>query len=215
MEQALGVFGEEMLHWLCVLRQSPVRPPAEHVHRQANLLLDELKSSKLAQEELQMESVDDGMFALAAYLDEIAMQFPDLRPVWANHPLQATRWMTNNAGVEVFQRLDRVRQGPKTVFATYVVVLGLGFQGRYGLPGVDRYALTQLRQQLHIQMGIDVERDWSGGVLKPSRSDEANAVAPREPWYRSVWVGRVLAILAVLSALAALSLVLAKNLNLG
>ncbi len=212
MEQTIGVFGEEMLLWLCVLRQSPRRPPAEHVHRQANLLLDELKGSKLALE-LPVETVDDGMFAIAALLDELAMGLADLRPLWANHPLQATRWMTNNAGVEVFQRLDRVRKGPKNVFATYVTVLGLGFQGRYGLPGADRYALAQLRRELHIQMGIDVDRDWTGGVLKPSRSEEATRVAPREPWYRSVWLGRALAVLVVLAAGAALTLVLYRNLG--
>jgi type VI secretion system protein ImpK len=212
VEQTIGVFGEEMLLWLCVLRQSPQRPPPEHVHRQANLLLDELKGSKIALG-LPVESVDDGMFAIAALLDELAMSMPDLRPLWANHPLQATRWTTNNAGVEVFQRLDRVRQGPKNVFATYVAVLGLGFQGRFGLPGADRYALAQLRRELHIQMGVDTDRDWTGGVLKPSRKEEANRVAPREPWFRSVWTGRALAVLAVLSALATLSVVLARNLG--
>ena len=63
-------------------------------------------------------------------------------------------------------------------------------------------------------MGIDTDRDWAGGVLRASRKEEAENVAPREPWYRSVWLGRALAILLVLSALAALSVVLAKNLNL-
>jgi type VI secretion system protein ImpK len=212
VEQTIGVFGEEMLLWLCVLRQSPRRPPAEHVHRQANLLLDELKGSKIAME-LPVESVDDGMFAIAALLDEIAMSLPDLRPLWANHPLQATRWTTNNAGVELFQRLDRVRQGPKNVFATFVTVLGLGFQGRYGLPGADRYALAQLRRELHIQMNVDTDRDWTGGVLRATRQDEATRVAPKEAWYRSIWVGRALAVLAVLSALGALTLVAVRNLG--
>jgi type VI secretion system protein ImpK len=207
VEQTIGVFGEEMLLWLCVLRQSPRRPPPEHVHRQANLLFDELKGSKIALS-LPVESVDDGMFAIAAIVDEVAMSLPDLRPLWANHPLQATRWMTNNAGVELFQRLERVRQGPKNVFATYVTVLGLGFQGRFSLPGADRYGLAQLRRELYIQMGCDPDRDWAGGVLRASRKDEAERVAPREAWFRSVWVGRALAILALLSALGVLAGVL-------
>jgi type VI secretion system protein ImpK len=211
VEQTIGVFGEEMLLWLCVLRQSPRRPPPEHVHRQANLLLDELKGSKIALG-LPIESVDDGMFAITALVDEVAMSLPDLRPLWASHPLQATRWMTNNAGVEVFQRLERVRQGPKTVFATYVTVLGLGFQGRFGLPGADRYGLAQLRRELYIQMGVDTDRDWAGGVLKASRRDEAERAAPREPWWRSVWLGRALAVFVLLSALGALAAVLVGNL---
>ncbi len=213
MEQTIGVFGEEMLLWLCVLRQSPTRPPPEHVHRQANLMLDELKSSKVAMG-LPVESVDDGMFVIAALVDEVAMSLPDLRPLWASHPLQATRWMTNNAGAEVFQRLDRVRRAdaPKNVFATYVAVLGLGFQGRFGLPGADRYALAQLRRELHIQMGVDVDRDWTGGVLKASRKEEAERVAPQEAWWRSVWVGRAIAVVALLASMGVLAALLVRNL---
>jgi type VI secretion system protein ImpK len=198
---------------VCVLRQSPQRPPPEHVHRQANLLLDELKGSKAAME-LPVDAVDDGMFAIAALIDEVAMTLPDLRPLWASQPLQASRWMTNKAGDEVFQRLDRVRaKGPKSVFATYVTVLGLGFQGRYALPGADRYGLAQLRRELHIQMGVDTDRDWTGGVLKATRPDAAAEVAAKEPWYRSVWMGRALAVLALCSALGALAVVLHGNLQ--
>jgi type VI secretion system protein ImpK len=212
VEQSIGVFGEELLLWMCVVRQSPTRPPAEHVHRQANLLLDELKGSKMGQE-LPVQSVDDGMFVIAALFDEFAMMLPDLRPVWANHPLQATRWMTNNAGVEVYQRIERVRQGPKSVFATYVTVLGLGFQGRFGLPGADKTQLQALRRDMSIQIGIDPDRDWKGGVLKPSRAELAANVAPKEPWYRSIWLGRALAVLLLLGALTTLTIILARNLG--
>ena len=139
------MFGEEVLLWMCALRQSTTRPPPDHVHRQANFLLDEVRASKLA-EELPSQSVDDGLFAVAALFDEMAMALPNLRQLWASRPLQATRWTTNNAGVEFFERLERVRQGPKCVLATYVVVLGLGFLGRFGLPGAERYSLAQLAE---------------------------------------------------------------------
>lgn len=201
-----------MLLWVCLLRQSPGRPPAEHVHRQANLLLDELKASKAAQL-LPVQSVDDGMFAIAALLDEYAMSLPDLRALWATHPIQATRWMTNNAGVELFQRLDRVRQGPKSVFATYITVLGLGFQGRFGLPGADRYGLAQLRREIQIQAGIDTDRDWSAGVLKATRKELAAEAAPKDPWWRGVWMGRGIAGLVLFLAILTLTLVLAGNLG--
>ncbi len=213
MEQSIGVFGEEMLQWICVLRQSPRRPPPEHVHRQANLLLDELKGSKAAMQNLEVQSIDDGLFAIAALLDEMAMTMPDLRPVWASHPLQATRWMTNNAGVELFQRLERVKQGPKTILATYVAVLGMGFMGRFALPGVDRYGLVQIRRELSIIIGADTDRDWTSGVLRATRPEQAAMVAAREPWWRSLWVGRTLAILVLLGGLATLAAVLAGNLG--
>ena len=62
-------------------------------------------------------------------------------------------------------------------------------------------------------MGVDTDRDWTGGVLKPSRSDVAASAATKEAWWRSVWVGRALAILALLAALGALTSVLKVNLG--
>ena len=197
---------------MCAVRQSSARPPPEHIHRQANLLLDEVRASKAAQE-LPVRSVDDGLFAVAALVDEMAMGLPDPRHVWANRPLQATRWMTNNAGVEFFERLVRVTQGPKSVLATYVVVLGLGFLGRFGLPGADRYALAQLRTNLAIQLGVDENRDWTGGVLRPSRKEAADAVARPRPWWQSLWVGRLLISTLLLGAVCVLATVLARNLQ--
>jgi type VI secretion system protein ImpK len=212
VERSIGVFGEEMLLWLCALRQSPRRPPAEHVHRQANLLLDELKGSKAAQE-LPVQTVDDGMFAIAALLDEFAMALPDLRQVWASHPLQATRWLTHNAGVELFTRLERVRQGPKNVLATYAVVIGMGFQGKYGLPGADKYQIVQLRKDLGLQLGVDLDRDWSGGVLKSSKLDPDAPIGPKEPWFKSLWFGRGIAITLAVAALITLTVILVRNLG--
>jgi len=213
VEHSIGVFGEEVLLWACLLQQSPRRPPAEHVHRQANFLLDEMKASLVAQE-LPVVAVDDAMFAIAAFIDELAMSLPDLRPLWAVSPLQSTRWMTNNAGVEVFERLGRVRQGPKTVLATYVAVLGVGFMGRFGLPGADRYALAQLRRQLSLEIGVDPDRDWKGGVLKPTRADAGpSSLLPKEPWWKSLWMGRGLAFFTLLTTFWLLSLVIWSQLG--
>jgi type VI secretion system protein ImpK len=211
VDTSIGVFGEEMLLWLCMLRQSPRRPPADHVFRQANLLLDELKSGKLARE-LPLASVDDGLFAIAALADEIAMSLPDLRALWAQHPLQATRWTTHNAGVEVFERLQRVRQGPRIVLATYACVLGIGFLGRYGLPGQNDYDLVQLRRELALKLGVDPDRDWSGGVLRTSRVEGAALPQlPALPWWRSRLLGRALSALLLLAGALALAWMVARR----
>ena len=208
MEQSIGIFGEEILLWICMLKQSPTRPPPEHVHRQANFLLDELKASKVAQA-LPVVSADDGMFAIAALLDEVAMSLPDLRPLWSQSPLQATRWMTNNAGVEVFERLQRVRQGPKTVLATYMAVIGIGFLGRFGLPGAIQYGIVNVQREMSIQLGVDPDRDWKAGVLKAPRSEiEAAALLPKEPVWKSVLAGRIIAGLVLVIGLLTMILVL-------
>jgi type VI secretion system protein ImpK len=208
VEQSIGVFGQNVLLWACLLRQAPRRPPADQVWRHAAYLLDELARSAEAQA-LPLQSVEDGTFAIAALLDEIGMSLPDLRPLWSQRLLQEARFSTNNAGVEVYQRLARVRQGPPSVVATYLAVLGLGFLGAYGLPGADRYAVVQLRRDLATQLGVDPDRDRKGGVLRRIREEEVEALdAFRLPWYRSLWLGRVLGAALALSGIATLALVL-------
>lgn len=213
MEQSIGVFGEELILWICMLRLSPQRPPAEHVHRQALFLLDELKASKAAQA-IPVTSADDGAFAIAALLDEVAMGLPDLYPLWSARPLQAVRWMTNNAGEEVFQRLQRVRQGPRSVLATYMAVMGVGFMGRFGLPGAIQYGLVQVRREISLQLGVDPDRDWRGGILRaPPQDVEPSELLPKAPLWKSLLAGRILAVLLLVAGLTTLILVVRGNLQ--
>lgn len=208
VEQSIGVFGHEVLLWAAMLRQAQQRPPAQQLHQHASHLLDELKRSPEAHQ-LPLQSVEDGTFAIAALIDEIAMTLPDVRPFWSQYLLQALRFSTNSAGVELFERLYRVRQGPPSVIATYAAVLGIGFQGCYGLPGADRYALAQLRRDLAQQLGVDQDRDWTGGVLKAINVNEVQRLELfKIPWYKTVWFGRVLAALLFLGAVVPLVLAL-------
>lgn len=193
VERSIGVYGEELLLWICAVRQSPRRPSPEYLLQQANSLMNELKSSK-ATDELPVVSADDGQFALAAVIDEIAMSLPDLRPLWSQYSLQATRWYTTNAGVEFYQRLERVKEGPKNVLATYYVVLGLGFLGKFGLPGSVQYGATQTRVDIARILGVDPDRDWFAGALRPVNPETVHPVAHQVPWYRSLWMGRGIAI---------------------
>ena len=87
--------------------------------------------------------------------------------------------------------------------ATFAVVLGMGFQGCYGLPGADRYALEQLRRDLATELGVDPDRDWAGGVLQSVRvQDVQNLEAFNPPWHKSLWFGRLMAIAVLLCAAA-------------
>lgn len=212
METIVGVFGRDVLLWACALRVAVRRPPAEHVHQQALFLLNELAASAEGQA-LPVQLADDAAFTVAALIDEVAMGLPDLRAFWSQRPLQATRWMTNNAGVEVFERLSRARGGPKSVLATYAVVLGLGFQGRYGLPGANRYELQQLRAGLARELGVDPDRDWTSGVLRPIRPGDAAAVLPKEPFHKTLPFFRLIGIGAATLGLLAFVLVLMSGLR--
>jgi type VI secretion system protein ImpK len=209
VEQSIGVFGQDLLLWACLLRQLHQRPQVEQLYQHANNMLEELKRSPEAQA-LPLQSVEDGSFAIAALIDEIAMSLPDMRPYWSQYMLQAQRFQTNSAGVELFERLHRVRQGPKSVLATYATVLGVGFQGCYGLPGADRYALSQLRRDLSTQLGVDPDRDWAGGVLKAIRKEDVeNLELFKVAWYKSVWFGRGIGLFLLLTAIAMLVIIYA------
>jgi type VI secretion system protein ImpK len=210
VERSVGVFGEELLLWVCLLLQSPRRPPPDHVFRQANFLLDELKMSKEAQA-LQVQVADDGLFAIAALIDEVAMAFPDLRVLWGQRPLQSARYMTNNAGVEFYDRLKRAREAPN-VLASFMVTLGIGFLGKYGLPGSNRYELVQYRHELSVRLGVDPDRDRQGGVLKAVRADQQpSKLVARDPWYKQLWFGRALALTTLVLGLGSLILVIVSN----
>ena len=187
--------------WACLLQQATQRPQPQVVHQHANYLLDELGRSQEAKA-IPVKSVDDGSFAIAALIDEICMGMPDLRPLWSQHSLQASRFNTMNAGVEVFERLRSVRDGPPSVVATYATVLGLGFQGCYGLPGADRYALSQLRRDLSRQLGVDPDRDWTGGALREVRVEQVEMLDLfRIPWFKTVMFGRAIGAVLTLSAI--------------
>ncbi len=179
--------------------------------RQANFLLDELKMSKEAQA-LQVQIADDGLFAIASLIDEVAMAFPDLRVLWGQRPLQSARWMTNNAGVEFYDRLRRAREAAPNVLATFMVTLGIGFLGKYGLPGTNRYELVQFRHELSVRLGVDPDRDRAGGVLKAVRSDAGpSKLVARDPWYKQLWFGRALALTFLVLSLLGLVLVIVSN----
>jgi len=210
VERSIGVYGEEALLWICAVRQSPRRPPAEHLLQQANNLMNELKISK-ATDALPVVSADDGQFAIAAIIDEIAMSLPDLRPLWSQYSLQATRWYTTNAGVEFYQRLERVKEGPRSVLATYYVVLGLGFLGRFGLPGQVQYGATQTRIDVGRILGVDPDRDWHAGALRPVREEAVTPIALQTPWYKSLWMGRGIAIFMLLLGAAFLVVALTRS----
>ena len=67
MEQSIGVFGQDLLLWACLLRQLPQRPQVEQLHQHANNMLEELKRSPEAHA-LPLQSVEDGSYAIAAFI---------------------------------------------------------------------------------------------------------------------------------------------------
>ncbi|WP_051261420.1 DotU family type IV/VI secretion system protein [Desulfovibrio inopinatus] len=74
-------------------------------------------------------------FAVCAWVDEalLTSNWPD-REQWKNIQLQRGYFNTNNAGVEFFQRLEKLGSEDKSVREVYAICLALGFRGKYFLP---------------------------------------------------------------------------------
>jgi hypothetical protein len=46
---------------------------------------------------------------------------------------------------------------------------------------------------------VDADRDVQTGVLRPIKYDELpSEILPKDPWHKSVWMGRALALLTLL-----------------
>jgi type VI secretion system protein ImpK len=95
-----------------------------------------------------------------------------------------------------------VKEGPRNVLATYYVVLGLGFLGKFGLPGQVQYGATQTRVDIARLLNVDADRDWQAGALRPVREEAVTPIALQTPWYRSLWMGRGIAILMLVLGVA-------------
>ncbi|MCK6590839.1 MAG: DotU family type IV/VI secretion system protein, partial [Polyangiaceae bacterium] len=91
---------------------------------------------------------------------------------------------------------------------------GVGFQGRFGLPGAIQYGLVQVRREVSLQLGVDPDRDWKGGVLRaPTQELEPSDLLPKEPFYKSVIMGRIVTGILLLAGALTLGLVLYSNLS--
>lgn len=79
------------------------------------------------------ETVEQSMFAVVAWIDEIAMttNWPGAR-AWRLTPLQRRYFSTTRAGVQFFERLDALDEQATATREVYALVLIAGFQGHYG-----------------------------------------------------------------------------------
>ena len=66
-----------------------------------------------------------------------------------------------------------------------------------GVPvGTVKSRLHRARLQLARELGVDADRDIMGGALKPYRDAQMPAeFLPKEPLWKSIWVGRALAVI--------------------
>ena len=155
---------------------SDVRPEAAR-----SLLEDRLQVLRAEAERARIaaKDVDDVVYALAAYADEVMLARARTREAWLPRLLQLALFGENAAGEGFFVRLDAIRRDPSRghVLYVYAVVLALGFRGRYAAEDAAR---LELAQSIHLDLGrAGAETE---GLLCPNAIPlRSQAEAPLDP----------------------------------
>ncbi|MHA7879572.1 MAG: DotU family type IV/VI secretion system protein [Saccharospirillum sp.] len=114
------------------------------------------------------ESVREAWFAVCAYIDERLLTSDwSARSHWQRQPLQRDYFNTTNAGAEFYERLNQLNKhgDDRSVREVFLLVLGLGFKGRYFDPQ-DRPELEAARGfNLSLLLPEEAQRNLDQAVL--------------------------------------------------
>lgn len=115
------------------------QPAPDAVWQRVRALIESMQHNAI-NHRLSQEDIKEISFPIVALADEIAVFYgsPQLRQFWLGRPLQLTLFQTNNAGAEVFDRIEGIRsqilqqgQNRHHVLCVYYMCLVLGFQGKF------------------------------------------------------------------------------------
>jgi type VI secretion system protein ImpK len=123
-------------------------------------LLDAVSQSGAGQQ--AGADLDAARFALVAWLDEIVSISGWAGSVeWEREPLQVALYGTRRAGVEFYDRLDKLRPENAAALEVYFHCLALGFQGDYAGREGDRLALVHktLEKLRRVERALELSRE--------------------------------------------------------
>lgn len=165
------------------------RQPSQDQVRQSVLRLLALSESRIGQGQFTREDFDQAKFAVCAWVDEMLLSSSwEQKHLWLGEKLQKS-FLTCDAGVEFFERLNALGLHQREVREVYYLCLALGFTGKYCGPG-DEYQLEQVRTaQLKLLVGSSVglpslERTelfpdaWPSEAPLPARPQPAARFSP-------------------------------------
>ncbi|MDO5610769.1 MAG: DotU family type IV/VI secretion system protein [Pseudomonadota bacterium] len=178
--------------------------PGATVTTRASELIARARAAALADGK-RPEQVDDSIFAIVAWIDEIMAR----NPAWltGSVPLQVSLFTTNNAGNEFFAHLSALKQEQDEVREVYYHALLAGFLGQYYYENADTGELGKLKELHGRQLPIapaptHTLREERITPQPYSIEDPAGPRFPRQ-WDRTVLrIGAVVAVLAPLAYLA-------------
>lgn len=123
-------------------------------------LLDAVSQSAAGQQ--AGSDLDAARFALVAWLDEVVNVSGWAGSVdWEREPLQVALYGTRRAGVEFYERLDKLRPENAAALEVYFHCLALGFQGDFAGREGDRLAVVHktLEKLRRVERALELSRE--------------------------------------------------------
>lgn len=127
-------------------------PQVQAVHDELQLLIKRARDTAISHE-IDLQQFHAALFPVVAWIDErlsLLPQWQETRP-WRAFMLQRKIFSTSLAGVQFFDRLERLEPGGNDLREVYVICLALGFVGRYS-QNPNAPELTSLRQNQYRQL---------------------------------------------------------------
>ena len=139
-------------------------------------------------------------YAMAALADEIFLHVDWVgRESWRDHLLEAKFFGTHRAGEELFERIEDLLHDRDALFAelarVYLMVLGLGFQGRYrGKPDAEETIAVYRRRLFRFIFSRDPQAVHGNQYVVPQAYTATldEAIATELPYLRP-WVWAIVA----------------------
>ncbi|MCE3230835.1 MAG: type secretion protein DotU [Alphaproteobacteria bacterium] len=137
------------------LEQEWESPLVNTIQRRLSLLLEEQAMNSTVQtREFAVSSYQDALYAMVAFADEIFLNIPWIgQKQWENNLLESRFFQTQIAGELLFQKIENLIATNDPMRADlaviYLLILGLGFKGKFREADANLDQLTLYRQQLY------------------------------------------------------------------
>lgn len=131
-------------------------PFVNAIQRRLSILLEEQAIQSTVQAgEFAVSSYQDALYAMVAYADEVFLNIPwSGQKRWENNLLESRFFQTQIAGELIFEKIEELvsNNDPlRTDLAViYLLILGLGFKGRFRDEDADQEQLALYRHQLYL-----------------------------------------------------------------
>jgi type VI secretion system protein ImpK len=151
--QALDILEEEEEE--AEEKEQIASPIVNTIQRRLSILLEEQAlQSTLQAGEFAISSYQDALYAMVAYADEVFLNLPwGGQKQWENNLLESRFFQTQIAGELIFEKIENLVSTNDPMRADlaiiYLMILGLGFKGRYRAEDANPQQLNLYRKQLY------------------------------------------------------------------